>query len=316
MRIVSLLAGGTEIVYGLGLGDKLVGISHECDYPPAALTKPRVSRPRFALDGRDSAGIDRAVRAAMARHGSVYEIDPALLRELEPDLILAQAVCDVCAVPTSLAEEAAAAVGGRARVLSVDAHTVAQILASIRLVADAAKVPERAERYVASLEARIAAVTMSVSGASRPRVLGLEWLAPPFIPGHWTPEMISIAGGANLAGRVGQPSREVSWDDLRDLDPQVLVILPCGYGLEAARADADRYAAQLLRVAETAIEAGRAFVVDGSAYFNRSGPRVVDGIEILAALFHPNRFEDYDLDGCAEWWRPALSGRPGASDGI
>lgn len=304
MRIVALLASGTEIVYGLGLGKHLVGISHECDYPPEALGKPRISRPRFDPGGMNSAEIDRAVRHAMAAHGAVYELDEQRLRELEPDLILAQAVCDVCAVPTSLAEAASQMLDGEAQIVSLDAHDVSGVIASIQQVAAAAAAEERGARLVASLEARLAAVAMFVADLDRPRVLALEWLAPPFVPGHWTPEMIQMAGGEPIVGEVGRPSRQVSWDALAGLDPDILIVMPCGYGLEEARGDADRHAPELVTIAERAVDTGRAYVVDGSAYFNRSGPRIVDGVEILGALFHPTRFPDVDLQGCAAPWMP------------
>lgn len=314
MRIVALLASGTEIVYGLGLGEHLVGISHECDYPAEALAKPRISRPRFDPRGLTSAEIDRAVRDAMAEHGVVYELDEQRLRELQPDLILAQAVCNVCAVPTSLAEAAARALDGKARVLSLDAHDVSGVMSSIRHVAAAAAVEERGARLVASLEARLAAVALFVADLERPRVLALEWLAPPFVPGHWTPEMIEMAGGEPIVGELGRPSRQVAWDALAGLDPDVLIVMPCGYGLDEAHADVDRHADQLVTIAERAVHAGRAYVVDGSAYFNRSGPRIVDGVEILGALFHPTRFPDVDLQGCGAPWMPTPE-RPGVADG-
>lgn len=304
MRIASLLASATEIAYGLGLGDHVVAISHECDYPPAALDKPRVSRPRFDPTGLDSSAVDAAVRDAMARHGSVYELNADRLRAVDPDLILTQDVCEVCAVPTSLAEQANAALGGRARVLSLDAHSVEDILESVRTVGRAAGVPERAAAYVQRLEAMIAAVQARVAGAPRPRVLAIEWLDPPFVPGHWTPEMIELAGGASLTGAVGRPSRQVSWDELSRLDPDVLLIMPCGYKLAQTRADAERHAERLAAVAPRALQAGRAFVLNGSDYFNRSGPRVVDGIEILGAVLHAERFGDADLAGKAERWTP------------
>lgn len=302
MRIASLLASATEIAFGLGLGDDVVAISHECDYPPEALGKPRISRPRFDPRGLDSGAIDTAVREALIRHGSVYELDEARLRDADPDLILTQAVCDVCAVPTSLAERAAAVAGSRARILSLDAHTLDGILESVRAVGEAAGVSERATAYVTALRARIDAVAHRVAGAPRVRVLAIEWLAPPFVPGHWTPQMIELAGGMPLAGRVGEPSRRVAWDELAGLDPDVLLVMPCGYRLPAARADADRHAGRLAAVAARAVAAGRAFVLNGSDYFNRSGPRAVDGIEILAALLHPERVAAPDLAGKAEVW--------------
>ncbi len=304
MRVASLLATGTEIVYALGMGTALVAISHECDYPPEARTKPRLSRPRFDPTGRSSGEIDRLVRDTMRRDGSVYEVDTARLRNLSPNVLLAQAVCDVCAVPTSLADEAARSLGDTARVISLDAHSVADIVASIQLVGEALGVSERADTLIAEMGERVAAVEASLAGAPRPTVLALEWLDPPFLPGHWTPEMIELAGGVPLEATAGAPSRAVAWGDLASLDPDVLLVVPCGYDLDVARRDADRYATRLAEVAGRAVHAGRAFVADGSAYFNRSGPRVVDGIELLAALLHPGRFRGMELDGRAERWLP------------
>ncbi|NIM51360.1 MAG: ABC transporter substrate-binding protein [Gemmatimonadales bacterium] len=304
MRIASLLGSATEIVYDLGLGDQLVAISHECDFPPEALIKPRISRPRFDPAAKSSREVDAAVRKAMERHGSVYELDEDRLRAVRPELILAQAVCEVCAVPTSMAQQAAAMLGNRPRVVSLDCHTVDDLFASVAVVGRAAGVVEQAEELVASLRGRIAAVVDRVAGAPRLQVLAVEWLDPPFVPGHWTPQMVEFAGGQLLVSEAAAPSREVSWDALAGLDPDVLVVMPCGYGLAAARADADRYARNLARVAGRAMRNGRAFVVDGSAYFNRSGPRMVDGIEILGALLHPDRFPEVELDGRAEVWYP------------
>ncbi|MBI4420251.1 MAG: cobalamin-binding protein [Gemmatimonadetes bacterium] len=303
MRIASLLASATEIVSELGLLDQLVSISHECDFPPEALTRPRLSRPRFDPAELDSGAIDASVREAMARDGSVYEIDTELLARLQPDLILAQAVCEVCAVPTSLAETVARALGQRPRIVSLDAHRVADIYQAVVDVGSAAGVKDRAARVAAKLAKRVETVAVRVAGRPRPRVLAIEWLDPPFVPGHWTPEMVELAGGRDLLGRTGLPSRQMDWNDVAGADPDVLVIMPCGYGLRQARADADRYAERLMSVAPRAVETGRAFVVDGSAYFNRSGPRFATGVEILGALLHPELFPETDLDGKAEVWK-------------
>jgi iron complex transport system substrate-binding protein len=282
-RIASFLASGTEIAVSLGLQESIVAISHECDWPPDVLDRPRLSRPLFDPAGMDSGEIDRALRRTMAEHGSVYDVDGELLASLAPDIILTQAVCEVCAVPTAGVREAVERAGLAAEVVSLDAHTVQDILDSIAQVGAATGTAGQAADVVAALVARIDAVRTAAQGAPRPRVLALEWLDPPFAPGHWVPEMIDIAGGESLLGRAGAPSTEVRWDDLEALDPDVLILMPCGYGLEATRADANRAAAQLRRVAPRAIEEGRAFLVDGSAYFNRSGPRFVTGIEILHA---------------------------------
>jgi iron complex transport system substrate-binding protein len=304
LRIASMLASATEIVAALGLEDRLVAISHECDHPAHVLDRPRASRPRFDPDGLDSGEIDRAVRAAMAEHGSVYELDSALLERLQPDLILTQAVCEVCAVPTAGVREAVAACSLAAEVLSIDAHTMGEILASIETVGHAAGEPAAAAALRASLERRLGAIAAAVGGAARPRVLSIEWLDPPFIPGHWLPEMVELAGGSNVRGQAGARSEQTTWEALEGEDPDVLLIMPCGYGLAASIADADRHAERLRRCAPRAVAEGRAFVVDGSSYFNRSGPRAIDGVEILAGLLHPDRVVPPSADAAAVWRAP------------
>jgi iron complex transport system substrate-binding protein len=306
-RIASFLASGTEIAVALGLQESIVAISHECDWPPDVLDRPRLSRPRFDPAGMDSGEIDSALRAAMAEHGSVYVVDEELLAELKPDLVLTQAVCEVCAVPTPGVRALVERQQLGAEVVSLDAHTVQDILDSIVQVGAATGAEGQAADVVADLSARLDRVRTTVAPATNasvpgsPRVLALEWLDPPFAPGHWVPEMIEIAGGENLAGTAGAHSTEISWDDLRDLDPDVLIIMPCGYDLAATRADADRSADRLLAIAPRAITAGRAFIVDGSAYFNRSGPRFVTGVEILAGLLHPTLFPAPPADTAAVW---------------
>ena len=314
MRIASLLASGTEIAWSLGLGDDVVAISHECDYPSELLDRPRITRPRFDPRDLDSGEIDAAVRQAMERHGGVYEIDDAALRDARPDLLLTQAVCEVCAVPADDARAVVARMDEAPTVHSLDAHTLDGILETILQVGAAAGVEQRAERCVADLRGRLEAASRAVAGRPRPRVLGLEWLDPPFLPGHWVPEMIEIAGGANLRGRAGARSVEAAWKDLRDLDPDVLVVMPCGYDLDAARRDADEHANRLVELARHAVEAGRAYVVDASSYFNRSGPRVVDGVEILAALLHPGAAPEVDLEGRAAVWAPRIHGSAETSE--
>jgi iron complex transport system substrate-binding protein len=302
MRIASLLASATEMVAALGLEDQLVAISHECDYPPTVIRRPRVSRPRFDPDALSDAGIDAAVRDSMLHHGSPYALDEERLRAVAPDVILTQAVCEVCAVPTSLAAEAARTLGPEVRVLSLDAHSVEGVLEVVEQLGNALGASGRADALVATLRARLSAVGDAVAGAPRPSVLALEWLDPPFLPGHWVPEMIELAGGRNLAGEALRPSRGVPWEDLTGLDPDVLVVMPCGYGLERSRRSADEQGGRLRALAPRAIAAGRAWVVDGSSYFNRSGPRIADGVEILGALFHPERVKGVKLTGKAETW--------------
>lgn len=307
MRIASFLASGTEIVAALGLADALVGISHECDWPPEVLDRPRLSRPRFDPSKLTSGEIDAAVREAMRVEGSVYAVDADLLERLNADVVLTQAVCEVCAVPTPGVVEEIRRRGLSARIESLDAHTVDEILGTIEKVGNAAGVANRARSLVSRLRARLDAVRVTVEGEKRPRVLAIEWLDPPFVPGHWVPEMVELAGGVNLAGEAGRHSVMVAWPELEGLDPDVLLIMPCGYGLEASRADADRHAERLLTVAPRAIGEGRSFVVDGSSYLNRSGPRVVDGVELLAGLLHPGRVTPPTAEKARRWPPPGRS---------
>ena len=287
MRIASMLSSATEIVYALGLQDHLVGISHECDYPPQALRLPRLSRSRFDPAGMTSGQIDAEVRRCMLEHGSVYEVDVDALRRIQPDVILTQAVCEVCAVPTGSVNDAVAELSHPAAVVSLDAHTLEQILATLRQVADAAVQSARGEDAVARLTARLDRVRDAVADRPRSRVLALEWLDPPFAPGHWVPEMVQMAGGDNLVGTAGSHSLEIPWSQAEGLDPDRLLLVPCGYAMDRARQDADEARGRLRPLAASAIDAGRAAVGD-SAWFSRSGPRVVEGIEALAAWLHPD----------------------------
>jgi iron complex transport system substrate-binding protein len=281
MRIVSLLPSATEIVCALGLGDRLVGVSHSCDYPPSVNGLPRLSRPRANLDGRSSGEIDAAIRAAMRDYGSVYEIDVEALNGLEPDLVLTQGICDVCAVPE---KQVVGDLGLGTRVLSLDAHDMAAIFRSIRDVGRATGVVERAECLVGEMQRRIAAVQARVSNLPKPRVLALEWLDPPYMPGHWVPELVALAGGELLAGTAGRPSYKMEWAELRSFNPDVLLIMPCGFDLAAAEREAVRHRTKLRAVG------GRVQLLDASAYFSRSGPRVVDAIEILEKVFRCHIF--------------------------
>lgn len=301
MRIVSMLSSATEIVHALGLQDHLVGISHECDYPPEALRLPRVSRSRFDPAGLSSEEIDAAVRASMAEHGSVYEVDVEALRALRPDLVLTQGICEVCAVPTGSVEAAVAELDHRAAVVSLDPHTLDGILDSMGDVAAAAGFAGRGEAVIGALRDRLRAVEERVEGRPRPRTLLLEWLDPPFAPGHWVPEMVERAGGEGLLGRAGERSVQIGWEAVEGLDPDVLLVEPCGYGLAQAHADAELHRDRLRGVARRAVEGGAGWLLH-SSYYSRSGPRVVDGVEVLAAVLHPGLFPEADLVGRAERW--------------
>lgn len=303
MRIVSLLGSATEIVYEIGLGGQLVGISHECDFPPEALSLPRLSRPRFDPAGLDSGQIDAAVRRSMEQFGSVYEVDVETLERLKPDVVLTQAVCEVCAVPTGSVEAAVASLPSHVEVISLDAHDLGGIMATVRQVGEAAGDPRAGEDAARRLSDRLDAVADAVQGAARPRTLMLEWLEPPFAPGHWVPEMVQIAGGENLLGEPGQRSRQVAWQEVTGLAPEILLIEPCGFGVEEARQDADRHRDLLLQAAEGAVAQGGAWLLH-SAWFSRSGPRVVEGVEALAAILHPERVGRGAVEGRGERWLP------------
>jgi len=276
-RIVSLLPSATEIVCALGLEDRLVGISHSCDYPESTADRPRLTRPRANLEGLSSGEIDEAIRAALRDFGSVYEIDIPGIRALAPDLVITQGICDVCAVPES--QVIAASVGSQ--ILTIDAHDLDAIFASIRAIGRATSAVAQAETLVADMQRRIAAVASRVVGRPRPRVLALEWLDPPYVPGHWVPELIATAGGDLLAGTAARPSYRMAWADLQALSPDVVLIMPCGLNLNETRVEAQRYDDVLRGLAP------RVHLLDASAYFSRSGPRVVDGLEMLASAIFP-----------------------------
>jgi len=301
MRIASLLSSATEIVYELGLQEHLVAISHECDYPPEALRLPRASRVRFDPAGLTSGEIDAEVRRCMMEFGSVYAVDVDTLRDARPDLILTQAVCEVCAVPTASVHEAVEALPSRPTVLSLDAHTLEEILGTVAQVAEAAGDARRGEEAVARLRERLDRVAEAVAGRPRPRTLALEWLDPPFAPGHWIPEMIEHAGAESLLGTAGGHSVEIPWAQAEGLDPERLLLIPCGYDLHATRADAERARPKLEALAPRAIEDGKA-AIGHSAFFSRSGPRVVGGIEALAAWLHPGTLPASAAEGRLERW--------------
>ena len=296
-----MLSSATEIVYELGLQDHLVAISHECDYPPEALRLPRASRVRFEPAGLTSGEIDAEVRRCMMEFGSVYALDVDALRDARPDLILTQAVCEVCAVPTGSVNEVVDALPSRPTVLSLDAHTLEEILHTVAQVAEAAGDARRGEEAVARLRGRLDRVGEAVAGRPRPRTLALEWLDPPFAPGHWIPEMIERAGAESLLGAAGGHSVEIPWAQAEGLDPDHLLLIPCGYDLEQSRADAARAREKLLALAPGAIGGGRA-AIGHSAFFSRSGPRVVGGIEALAAWLHPGAFPAEAAEGRLERW--------------
>ena len=281
MRIASLVPSSTEMVFELGLGDNVVAVTHECDWPPEAASLPHLTR-TVVPEGLSAAEIDRAVRETVAAGRPLYELDRDRLEEQGPDLIVTQAVCDVCAVSYDDVVAVAATLPGRPRVLSLDPMSLGEVLDDIERLAEAAGVPDRGRRLRAESDARTDAVRAAVAGTSRPRVSALEWLDPPFIGGHWVPEMIELAGGLDVLGRAGERSRTASWEEISAARPEIAIAMPCGYDAERSAEEADAYAPQL-----ASLGADRVVAVDASAYFSRPGPRLVTGIELLAHILHP-----------------------------
>jgi iron complex transport system substrate-binding protein len=282
VRIASLVPSATELLFALGLGDSVVAVTHECDFPPAARELPHLTRTVIPA-GLSAAEIDRAVRERTERGEALYELDAERLAVLEPNLVVTQAVCEVCAVSFDDVKAVAARLPSRPPVVSLDPSTLADVLADVDRLGAAADAAA-AEHLLTDLRARIARVRAAVAGARRPRVAAIEWLDPPFIGGHWVPEMIELAGGVDVLGRAGEKSRTVNWDEVGANDPEVVVCMPCGYDAERSAREASDH-----RGALTRLGADRIVAVDAAAYFSRPGPRLVEGIELLAHVLHPGR---------------------------
>lgn len=278
MRIVSLLPSATEIICALGLEDQLVGVTHECDVPETVRRLPAVTRTLIPTDA-PSAAIDALVRERLQTTGALYTLDLPTLAGLAPDLIVTQALCEVCAVAETEVRAAACGLPGNPPVVNLEPTSLAGVFDAIRQVARAAGVPADGDRVVATLEARVADVVARAGTATdRPRVALLEWLDPPFASGHWNPELVRLAGGVDVLGREGEKSRRVTWDEVRAARPDVVVVSCCGYGVERTLEDVPLIPADLRAPVS---------VVNGSHYFSRPGPRLVDSLEILAHILHP-----------------------------
>jgi iron complex transport system substrate-binding protein len=297
MRIASLLPSATEIVCAIGLGDELVGVTHECDYPPQVVGKPVLTRSVHDLSSASSRDIHRLVTASVHGGSSLYQLDEEALAAAAPDLILTQELCRVCAVSYREVNEVARAIDADITVVSLEPSTIEGILNTITTVGAMTEAEDAAIDLVESLRERLGAVGETVearrdAGRRPTRVVGLEWLDPPFAAGHWVPEQIRRAGGWDLLGADGEPSRQSTWTDVLDVDPEMLLLMPCGFHL-AETVDAW---AKLPRPPDydelLAARRERVFALDGSAYFSRPGPRVVDGIELLAEIFDPDAFVD------------------------
>lgn len=312
MRIVSLLPSATEIVCALGLENALVGVSHECDYPASVRALPAVTRSVLDHSESSSEEIDHRVSRRLRDGLSLYELDHDLLAELRPDLIITQALCAVCSVETGAVERAVrditpAAGAPAARVVSLEPQTLSGILATVRVIGDITSAEQQADRLVSDMQGRIERVReRACTAAARPRVAFLEWIDPAFGPGHWMPELIELAGGRAGFAHTGAESRRVPWDDVIAFAPEVIIAAPCGYGLQRARDEAlDVLPRRHGWGALPAVRRRRAFVADGNAYFSRPGPRIVESLELLADLVHPDLFGGWGPRGAWESLVPA-----------
>ena len=286
MRIVSLVPSATELLFALGLGGDLIAVTHECDYPPAARGLPKVTHDLLPA-GLSSAEIDAAVKERTLAGGSIYALDTELLHELEPDLIVTQALCAVCAVSFDDVRALAEEMSSRPEVISLDPRTVGEVLGDARTIAQATGARDAAVDLVQQASARIDRVRLGVRGAPRQRVVALEWLDPPYAAGHWTPQLIEFAGGEDVLGLAGEHSQEATWRMAAAAEPDVVIVMPCGYDAEIAHREAEMHRDQLAMLG-----AGQVVAVDAGAYFSRPGPRIVDGLELLAHILHPDRFPE------------------------
>ena len=291
LKICSLLPSATEIVFALGLSDRLVGVTHECDFPAEASRLPVVTQSTLRHGTRDSREIHHHISAALHTGSSIYVLDQELLERLDPDLILTQELCDVCAVSYEVVKQAVQRLEGKRRVLSLEPTSLPGILATIEQVGEVAGVPDSAAMLVAELRRRIEVVAEKAATATGClRVFAMEWLDPPFTAGHWVPEMVRLAGGQDTCGQEGQPSSEITWSRIVEYDPEVVVLMPCGFTLEQTVEEAAKVPFPEEWGRLTATRGARVYAVNGSAYFNRPGPRIADGLEILAEILHPELF--------------------------
>jgi iron complex transport system substrate-binding protein len=292
MKIASLLPSATEIVFALGLGDDLVGVTDECDYPPAAVTKPVISRSALSQGHLQTPReIDDAVRAKTDAGEPVYQLDIDLLRREQPDLIVTQDLCRVCAVPSGQVQQALDKLGlTDTKVISLDPHTLDESIASIGTVASAVDRSTKGDELMASLRERVGVVKQTAKRLPTISVFALEWSDPPFAAGHWIPGMITAVGGAPVLTEDGQPSRETAWHEVRAAVPEVIVFMPCGYYLEEAEEEAGSFLGQPEFADTPAARNGNVYAVDATSYFSRPGPRLVDGLEILAWASHPDAY--------------------------
>jgi len=301
-RIVSLIASATEIIAALGCEDQLVGRSHECDYPESVLRLPICSEPRIDVQG-SSREIDTRVKSALLDATSVYRVLSEVVEELQPDVIVTQTQCEVCAVSLRDVEEAmCAAISSQPRIVALEPNSLADLWRDIQQVADAIGVPERGAELVVSLRTRLQEIATRASTlAERPTVATIEWIDPLMAGGNWMPELVEIAGGVNLFGTAGKHSPWMTWEQLVEADPEVIIVLPCGWGIEKARSEMPVLTSRSEWSSLRAVRNRRVYLTDGNQYFNRPGPRLVESAEILAELLHPAAF---DFGHRGRGWQP------------
>ncbi len=291
MRICSLLPSATEIAFALGLGDSLVGVSHECDYPPEARQVTVVVRSNVDPHRNTSNEIDKLVTEKLKANKSIYKIDLNLFQEANPDLILTQGLCDVCALDYDQVVQAAQSLAQQPKIISLNPVTLSDVLRDISHVGKITGKTKEAELFVAGLSQRIEIVKQrSASSDLRPKVACLEWLDPMYSAGHWVPEMVDIAGGIDCLAKAGQVSKKITWNMIQEYQPEIIILMPCGFTVERTLEELDLLYQRPGWNELPAIKEGRLFAVNGHAYFNRSGPRLVDGLEILAQIIHPEIF--------------------------
>jgi iron complex transport system substrate-binding protein len=286
MRIVSLVPSATEMLFALGLGDEVTAVTHECDHPPAARELPKVTRDVIG-PGLSAAEIDSAVRELTSAGEAIYELDEPMLARLQPDLIVTQALCAVCAVSYDDVRAVAERLESTPQVVSLDPTTLGEVLGDVRTLARAADAEDAGAALIQDAASRIDRVRLATRAATPVPVAALEWLDPVFTAGHWTPQMVEYAGGVDVLGLAGEHSEQRSWQEVAAARPQVVVVMPCGYDAERAAEEAYEYADELDELGAT-----RVVAVDAAAYFSRPGPRLVDGLELMAHILHPDRLPE------------------------
>ena len=290
MRIYSFIPSATEMLYAMGLGDQLCGVTHECDYPPEARRKPVAIRSQMDTSNMSQRDIDDMVVESMSHGHGLYTIDKALLRENPPDLVITQELCDVCSVSLRDVLSTISDLSKSCAVVSLKPRGLDGVLEDVLTVGRACGAEPAAEELVESLEARIERVRERAQGLHRPRVFCAEWFDPVFASGHWVPEMVSIAGGEDSLGLAGRDSRKIPWQLVVAYDPEILVLMPCGFDVRRTAEDVALLAKNEGWRSIAAVKAGRVFAANGSAYFSRPGPRLVDGLELLSKMVHPEVF--------------------------